>query len=157
MALSRSHDLLTIGNWESAGLHDLVDSALHPFEVVAGREERFTVVGEKVRLPPKTALPLAIALHEVATNAVKYGAFSTEAGEIAVDWSVMPNAAGDRLVLRWQERTGPPVLPPTRKGFGSWVIERGLAHELSGKVSLDYLSHGLACTIDIPVPLPVDE
>ena len=157
LALSRSHDLLTIGNWDGAGLHDLVDTALHPFEVIAGRPERFTVVGDNVRLSRKTTLSLAIAIHELATNAVKYGAFSNDAGTIAIDWTVVPDTAGDRLVLRWQERDGPPVTPPSRKGFGSWVIERGLAHELGGKVTLDYHSHGVACTIDIPTSDPVKQ
>ncbi|TPG42604.1 PAS domain-containing protein [Sphingomonas koreensis] len=152
LALSRSHDLLTSGNWEGAGLHDLVDTALHPFEVVAGRDERFTIVGENVHLPPKTTLSLAIAFHELATNAVKYGAFSNDAGKIAIDWTVTPGAAGNRLVLRWRERDGPPVTPPTHKGFGSWVIERGLAHELGGTVTLDYLRHGVVCMIDILAP-----
>lgn len=156
LALSRSHDLLTSGNWESAGLHDLVDTALHPFKAVAGHAERFTIKGDNVHLPPKTTLSLAIALNELATNAVKYGAFSNDVGKIDIDWEVVKEATGNRLVLRWLERDGPLVTTPTRKGFGSWVIERGLAHELGGKVSLDYLRHGLACTIDIPAPTEVD-
>ncbi|WP_174285335.1 HWE histidine kinase domain-containing protein [Sphingomonas bacterium] len=155
LALSRSHDLLTSGNWDGTGLHDLVDTALQPFEVIFGRPERFTVVGDNVRLTPKTTLSLAIAIHELATNAVKYGAFSNDAGTIAIDWTVVPDAAGDRLVLRWRERDGPTVTPPSRKGFESWVIERGLPHELGGRVTLDYHSHGVACTIDIPAPDPV--
>lgn len=157
LALSRSHDLLSSSNWEGAGLHDLVATALQPFEVVAGRAQRFTIVGDNVHLSPKTTLSLAIALHELATNAVKYGAFSNDAGEIAIDWKVASRSTGDRLVLRWQELGGPPVTPPTRKGFGSWVIERGLAQELGGKVVLNYLSHGVACTIDIPAPAAVDK
>ena len=156
LALSRSHDLLTSRHWEGAGLHDLVDTALHPFEVVPGRTERFTIVGDNVRLSPTATLSIAIALHELATNAVKYGAFSNDAGKIDIDWKVVPEAAGNRLVLRWRERDGPLVTPPERKGFGSWVIERGLAHELGGKVTLDYLSHGVVCTIDIPAPAEVD-
>lgn len=153
LALSRSHDLLISSNWDGAGLHDLVDTALEPFEVAAGRDERFTIRGDNVHLPPKTTLSLAIALHELATNAVKYGAFSNDAGTITIDWTVKPGADGKRLVLRWQEQGGPPVTPPTHKGFGSWVIERGLAHELGGKVTLDYLPGGVACAIDIPAPV----
>ncbi len=152
LALSRSHDLLTISNWQSAGLHDLVDTALEPFEVVAGRAERFTIRGDNVQLPPRTTLPLAIALHELATNAVKYGAFSNDAGTIAIDWAVTPGEQGERLLLRWVEQGGPPVTAPTHQGFGSWVIERGLAHELGGQVSLDYLPDGIVCRIDIPAP-----
>lgn len=151
-ALSRSHDLLTSGNWNGAGLRDLVDIAMHPFEVIGGRAQRFTITGDNLRLPPKTILSLAIALHELATNAVKYGSFSSDAGKIDIDWTVASGAAGDRLLIRWRERDGPTVITPTRKGFGSWVIERGLAHELKGNVTLDYLPHGVACTIDIPAP-----
>ena len=156
LALSRSHDLLTSGNWESAGLHDLVATALHPFAVVAGSAERFTITGDNIPVPPKTALSLAIALHELATNAVKYGAFSNDAGTIEIDWTIVSTASGRRLVLRWREHDGPSVTPPTRKGFGSWVIERGLAHELGGTVSLDFLGEGVACTIDIPAPAEAD-
>ncbi|WP_026046632.1 HWE histidine kinase domain-containing protein [Sphingomonas sp. PAMC 26621] len=150
LALSRSHDLLTHRNWEGAGLHDLVDTALHPFKVVAGCAERFTITGGNVHLSPKAALSVAIALNELATNAVKYGALSNDAGNVAIDWTVS-SAPQDRLVLRWREHDGPPVVPPTHKGFGSWVIERGLPHELGGNVTLEYLRAGLACTIDIPI------
>lgn len=152
LALSRSHDLLTTTNWDGAGLHDLVETALHPFQVVAGHVERFTISGDNVHLPPKVTLSLAIALHELATNAVKYGAFSNEAGSISIRWTVAPDTKGSRLIIHWQERDGPPVVPPTHKGFGSWVIERGLAHELGGRVKVDYLQQGLSCTIDIPAP-----
>ena len=152
LALSRSHDLLTSGNWDGAGLRDLVNTALHPFEAVSGRPERFAIAGDNVYLPPKTTLSLAIALHELATNAVKYGAFSNETGTVTIDWTTVPAATGDRLVLRWTERDGPAVMPPTRKGFGSWVIERGLVHELGGRVALDYQPQGVVCTIDIHAP-----
>ncbi len=151
LALSRSHDLLTSSNWEGAGLHDLVDTALHPFEVVAGHAERFTIVGENVHLSPRTTLALAIAFHELATNAVKYGAFSNEAGTIRIDWTVCAEETGSRVVIRWSERDGPKVTPPTGKGFGSWVLERGIAHELGGQVTLDYLTDGVVCTISIPI------
>ena len=150
-ALSRSHDLLSSDHWEGAGLHDLVDNALEPFRVAAGRAERFVVTGENVRLQPKTILTLAIALHELATNAVKYGAFSSESGTIEISWMVKRGPEGVRLVLHWDESDGPPVISPTHKGFGSWVIERGLAHELGGTVELTYPTDGILCTIDIPL------
>lgn len=152
LALSRSHDLLTKSDWDGVGLHDLVESALMPFQVVAGSAQRITVVGDNVHLSPKTTLAMAIAINELATNSLKYGAFSNEVGLIAISWAVLPEADGPRLVLKWQERDGPPVSPPTSKGFGSWVLERGLTHELGGRVTLDYPSHGLACTIDLPAP-----
>lgn len=152
LALSRSHDLLTSSHWEGAGLHDLVGVAMKPFAAVTGRAERFTINGADVQLPPQTTLPLAIGLHELATNAVKYGAFSNDVGTIAISWVAAPGAAGSRLVLSWEEEGGPEVTPPTHKGFGTWVIERGLAHELGGLVSLKYLPGGVVCTIDIPAP-----
>jgi PAS domain S-box-containing protein len=156
-ALSRSHDLLTRSNWEGAGLHDLVVTALLPFEVVVGHAERFSVTGENVRLLPKATLALAVALHELATNAVKYGAFSNSEGRIEVSWMSNPTSGGDQLVLCWREHDGPLVAVPTHKGFGSWVIERGLAHELGGIVALDYREQGVVCTIRIPATGQVEE
>ena len=152
-ALSRSHDLLSRENWKGAGLRDLVEGALEPFAVANGRSERFVIAGKNIRLPANEALALGIAFHELATNAVKYGAFSNEAGSILLTWAVEPMPEGDRLILRWQEKNGPSVTPPTRKGFGSRVIERGLPHELGGEVRLDYRTQGLECAINIPAPL----
>jgi two-component sensor histidine kinase len=151
LALSRSHDLLTSNHWTGAGLYDLVSVAMEPF-AGTGRAERFTMQGVEVHLPSQTALSLAIGLNELATNAVKYGAFSNDDGTIAISWDTTTAASGDRLVLSWLEEGGPPVTVPTHQGFGTWVIKRGLAHELGGTVSLDYLPRGVSCTIDIPAP-----
>lgn len=107
---------------------------------------------ENVRFPPKAALALGIAFHELATNAVKYGALSGETGSVRIGWTIEPGRDGNRLILRWSEENGPPVLQPTRKGFGSQVIERGLAFELGGTTDLDFRPDGLVCTIDIPAP-----
>jgi PAS domain S-box-containing protein len=151
-ALSRSHDLLTREKWEGAGLHDVVDAAMEPFGVANGRSERFSVTGENVRFPPKAALALGIAFHELATNAVKYGAFSGDTGCVRIAWTILPAPEGKRLILTWREQDGPPVTPPAKKGFGSRVIERGLALELGGTTRLDYRPDGVVCTIDIPAP-----
>lgn len=151
-ALSRSHDLLTQVEWDGAGLHDLLDAALEPFGVTNGRMERFVITGENVRLSPKATLALGIAFHELATNAVKYGAFSNLVGSIMIDWTINATPQGDRLVLVWQEKNGPPVRVPSRRGFGSQVIERGLAHELEGVVDLAYPADGVVCTINVPAP-----
>jgi PAS domain S-box-containing protein len=151
-ALSRSHDLLTRENWESAGLLDVVKAALEPFGIANGRSERFSVTGKNVRFPPQAALALGIAFNELATNAVKYGAFSGESGCVRVGWTIEPAPEGNRLILRWSEENGPPVAPPSKKGFGSRVMERGLALELGGATHLDYRRDGLVCTIDIPAP-----
>ncbi len=120
-----------------------------------GRAERFTVEGVNVRLSPKATLALGIAFHELATNAVKYGAFSNEAGTISIRWTIESKDGGRWLCLRWRENDGPPVKAPSRKGFGSRVIEQGLAHELNGKVDVDYAPSGMVCTLKIPVPLAV--
>lgn len=151
-ALSRSHDLLTRENWESAGLLDVVHDALAPFGVADGRADRIAITGNNVRFPPKAALALGIAFNELATNAVKYGAFSNEAGSILIGWAIEPAAEGNRLLLHWSEKGGPPVTPPSRKGFGSRVLERGLGHELPGTVRLDYRPDGLVCTMNLPAP-----
>jgi PAS domain S-box-containing protein len=152
LALSRSHDLLTREKWESAGLLDIVHDALEPFGVSGGRADRIAIMGENIRFPPKSALALGIAFNELATNAVKYGALSNAAGSILIEWTMETTPAGQQLLLNWKEKDGPPVAPPAHKGFGSRVIERGLAHELEGTIHLDYRPDGLVCTMDIPLP-----
>jgi PAS domain S-box-containing protein len=151
-ALSRSHDLLTREKWESAGLLDIVHDALEPFGVSGGRADRIAIMGENLRFSPKSALALGIAFNELATNAVKYGALSNAAGSILIEWTMETTPAGQQLLLNWKEKDGPPVAPPAHKGFGSRVIERGLAHELEGIIHLDYRPDGLVCTMDIPLP-----
>ncbi|WP_206073415.1 HWE histidine kinase domain-containing protein [Mesorhizobium wenxiniae] len=151
-ALSRSHNLLTRENWHSAGLLDVLHDALEPFGVTDGRAERLVIAGENIRLTTKAALALGIAFNELATNAVKYGAFSNGKGSIRIDWTTEPMSEGRRLILSWREKDGPLVAPPLRQGFGSRVIERGLTHELEGTVQLDYRPDGLICTMNIPVP-----
>lgn len=151
-ALSRSHDLLTREDWESAGLRDIVHDALEPFGIADGRSERIVIKGENIRFSPRAALALGIVFNELATNAVKYGALSNEAGSILIEWTKEPTPRGARILLRWQEKDGPPVKTPSHLGFGSRVIERGLAHELEGMVHLDYRPDGLACTMTIPIP-----
>lgn len=149
-ALSRSHDLLSHQNWEGANLRDIFDAALEPFRAADGLAARFRIAGPDVRLPPKATLALGIAFHELATNAVKYGALSNDAGIVAADWSINAATGGDQLNIRWHESGGPPVTPPDHKGFGSQVLERGLSHELGGTVSLEYRREGVACLIDLP-------
>lgn len=154
-ALSRSHDLLGREKWRGAGLHDLVVQALEPFSVTEGRIERFAINGENIRLSAKAALALGIAFNELATNAVKYGAFSNDAGTISIKWTLDEEPDGRWMCLHWSEKDGPPVTPPTRKGFGSRVLEQGLANELNGKVDLKYAPDGMICTIHVPAPLVV--
>ena len=150
LALSRSHDLLTREKWKSARLYDIVHDALEPFSAGDGRAERIMIKGLNVRFPPKAALAFGIAFNELATNAVKYGALSNATGSLLIEWTIEPSSDGNRLILRWVETGGPPLSPPSRKGFGSRMIEQGLALELEGTAHLDYAPEGLVCTMNFP-------
>ncbi len=153
LALARVHDVLTRESWEGAELSAVVADAIRPLESADGRASRFRVVGPALRLPPRLALSIAMALHELGTNAVKYGALSAEGGGVEIAWTVRREAE-THLHLRWAESGGPPVTKPTRTGFGSRLIERSLARELAGEVTLSYEPTGVVCTIDAPVPPP---
>jgi two-component system CheB/CheR fusion protein len=116
---------------------------------------RFTIVGDDVRLQPKAALTLALVLHELATNAAKHGALLADTRRIYIDWQIAPDMDGGggngrRLCLRWQESGGPPVVSPTRRGFGSRLIQRGLEQELDGEVHVEYEPGGVMCQIAMP-------
>ena len=149
MALSAAHDLLTRENWESASMRRIVEDAVAPHDAGSGR---FRTVGPDLRLPPKTAVSLALALHELATNAVKYGALSNEAGHVEIDWRSEERGGSQRLHFRWSEHGGPPVTPPSRRGFGTRLIERSLAAEFEGEVKIDFRIEGIVCTVDAPLP-----
>jgi PAS domain S-box-containing protein len=152
-ALSRSHDLLSREQWRSAGLVDVINDALAPFGGLDERSGRVEISGDDIRFAPKAALALGIGFNELATNALKYGAFSNEDGSVRIEWTVEPSPTGRRLHLIWTEKSGPVVVAPLRKGFGSQVLERGLAHELDGTVQLEYLSEGLVCMLNVPAPV----
>lgn len=148
LSLAQAHDILTRENWSGANLRDVVSKALTPFRA----EDRFTVAGPDVWLTPRAALAIALALHELATNAVKYGALSKQTGSVTLRWQTVLGTEGWTLTLRWTEQGGPPVKPPSRKGFGSRLIERGLAGDLGGEAKMDYRSTGLVCTIIASLP-----
>lgn len=143
MALSRVHDLLSEGVWEGASLSDVVRRTLEPY---VQDLSRLTVLGPAVHLVPNAAVTLNLALHELATNAMKYGALSVPAGRVDITW----RAEGAVLVIDWREAGGPPVEAPKRRGFGSRLIERGLAHEL-GEARLAFPPEGLWCQISVPI------
>ncbi len=148
VALAKAHDLLTNSNWVGADLGDIVAGVVEAHE---GQRPRFSVSGPPIALPPKLALSLSMALHELATNAVKYGALSNDAGRVDIMWSLAAQEDGRRLRLVWTESGGPPVRPPTRKGFGSRLIERCLAAEVAGVARIDYQPTGVVCTFDAPM------
>jgi len=143
-ALSRAHDLLTAENWEGASLGEVVDRALSPFRTDT---QRILAEGPAVRLSPKQALALSIALHELATNASKYGALSGDAGHIEVRWSL----ADGMIHCGWCEKGGPPVEQPHHAGFGTRLIQRNLATELGGSALIEYRPEGVVATITAPV------
>lgn len=151
LALSKVHSLLGRMSWDEVSLRDVVDQALQPFGRDDREAARFSVTGADVRLQPKAALTLAMAFHELATNAARHGALSTGAGRIDIAWQPEPKRPGNWLRLCWRERHGPPVAPPGHRGFGSGLIERELARELGGEVRLDYAPAGLVCEIVMPV------
>ncbi len=142
LALSMAHDILTREDWGGAPLADVIRAAV----VHNGEQGRFTIGGPDVRLTPQMALALSMALHELSTNAVKYGALSNETGFVEITWQVNRNGS-KRLELRWEEHGGPPVAAPTRRGFGTRMIEDGLTRDLEGSAHMDFQPWGLTCTI----------
>lgn len=155
IALAKAHDVLTAEKWEGADLAQIVADALR---LHGGEAQRCRCRGKAVRVIPRIALALSMVLHELATNAIKYGALSNATGTVNVSWAMIDTASAPadpqlRLNLRWEERGGPPVVPPSRKGFGSRMIERGLAGALGGEVQIGYKPDGAVCTLDIPLEL----
>ncbi len=150
IALSQTHNLLTEQNWESASLREIVDAELEAF---GGRERLDFDYARDLRLNPKATVAVGMAVHELATNAAKYGALSTPGGRVSIAWSTEPASpeTAARLRLRWTESGGPPVPPPTRRGFGVRLLEKGLAGELSGVVRLAYDQSGLVCAMTLPL------
>ena len=146
MALSEAHDVLTLRNWRSATVEETVARALRPF--MDGRENRIRFCGPDAELPPNKALLISMLLHELGTNAVKYGALSNLAGTVRLDWSL--KSADDCLRFSWAEAGGPAVAPPTRKGFGSKLIERALKTE-RGSAEMRFEPSGLVCVMDVPL------
>jgi two-component system CheB/CheR fusion protein len=143
-AMSRTYKLLTRMSWRHAPLLELVTQELH----AVAEADRFHVEGPAVKLNAKATLALGMTLHELTTNAVKYGAFSKASGRVAVTWST---DAQRMLTIRWVETDGPPATPPERRGFGSMLIERQLAFELHGKSESRFTADGLRVILQIPL------
>ncbi|MCW6511887.1 PAS domain-containing protein [Hyphomicrobiales bacterium BP6-180914] len=148
LALSKTHALLGSENWDRVGLRDILDQTLGTLGIRA----RVSIEGNDVPLRPKEALSLTIAFHELATNAMTYGALSTDGGTVDVSWRLEPMPNGDRVRLHWSESGGPPVTPPSSTGFGRRLIEGGLAQDLNGEVRLAFEVTGVTCEIAMPVP-----
>lgn len=146
MSLSRAHDVLTEENWQGANLDEIVGQAIMPYK--GGDPNRFQVKGPLVRLRAKMALSISMALHELATNAAKYGALSNGNGSVKITWHIERQEQHPFLRLEWRELGGPMVAPPAHKGFGSRLIEHGLAQDLAGGAKLEFLPEGLRCAIE---------
>ncbi|HVI30585.1 sensor histidine kinase [Phenylobacterium sp.] len=145
LALSWAHDVLTAEGWSGAEVAELVQRTLSPHE--GGGADRLTCRGPRVRLEPQIALAVSLALHELATNALKYGALSQPSGRVQVRWRAVRTDGGKALELEWRERGGPPVQPPSRTGFGTRLLRHGLAAELGEPVELRYEPEGLVCRL----------
>ncbi len=151
MSLSRAHDLLTQTAWHGAPLQKVVSAALEPFTAQAGR---IAMAGDAVELPASITITLALMLNELATNAAKFGALSTDAGRVEISWTAAPTKTqdGEGLIVDfiWQERDGPPVTPPKRRGFGSRLLAASAA-QIKGDLDAQFAPEGLRCRIRFPV------
>ncbi len=147
-ALAKAHDLLSLKSWDRAPLRDVVGTALGAFQ--EAHPERFLIDGpdDDVWLDANKSLLVAMALHELATNAVKYGALSNGSGQVLVSWERSERNGANGLIFSWRERGGPPVAPPGHKGFGSSLIQRALQAGL-GPTRLEFDPQGVACTLNI--------
>lgn len=149
-ALSSAHDILTEQKWAGADFRHVVRRALRPFNLDA--VDRLKLEGGQVRLGPRQALTLAMAVNELATNSVKYGALSDDGGSVALRWRRIRGESGMQLRFEWIESGGPPCAPPERAGFGSTLLTRILPGDFAGEAALDYSETGLKYTLSAPWP-----
>lgn len=144
-ALATAHDILTSRTWTTASIRAVIEGALTPHLPSA---DRVTLDGAEVDLDPRQALSMSMAIHELATNAAKYGALSSPDGRVDISWTFEPeDGDGAEFVFRWTESDGPAVILPNRRGFGSRLITKVLAADFAGTVSIDYPASGVVCTL----------
>jgi signal transduction histidine kinase/FixJ family two-component response regulator len=148
MALASAHDVLTRQHWEGADIYEVIRGALAAYRT-DGQEHRLQIDGPNIHLIPRAALALSLAIHELATNAAKYGALSNEGGCVHIHWQLTDTP--QTFSFAWVESGGPPVNAPQRRGFGSRLIERGLAQDLSGQIELEFKPAGVVCSISAPI------
>ena len=150
-ALSRAHNLLTQGNWSGVDLQSLIRDQL-----LIGPEpdQRISYSGPRLELQPRAAVHLGLVLHELGTNARKYGALKAPEGKLAVTWRIAARQTGSSLELTWEERAGPAVSPPASEGFGTFLIQRGLKHALGGEAHVTFAPAGVVCELRLPLPEP---
>jgi PAS domain S-box-containing protein len=145
IALARAHDLLTKRNWISAPLDGLLNDLVSPY---GSGDGRLHMAGPAVELTPQAALAMTFVVNELATNAAKYGSLGTSSGTLSLQWGIRQ---GEALELEWVEAGGPPVVAPTRQGFGSRLMRRCIESDLGGVLQLDYHSEGLRCHVAVPL------
>ena len=150
-ALGHAHDLLTQTHWKGTSLHQVIETALAPFSVYGGSQARVEVKGPQVWLNSNTAVTLTLAFHELATNAAKYGALSTNKGRVNIFWETQPAGEPQEILLQWRESGGPVVEAPSRKGFGTMLIEKVLAYEAEGEAKLEFLPTGVVFVFRLPL------
>jgi two-component sensor histidine kinase len=146
-ALAEAHNLLSRKKWQAAELSDVVSRVLQPYLMTS--TDRIKMVGPKVPLLPRRAVVLSMILHEIATNAAKYGALSNDTGSVTLGWEVLHEGAALQLRLIWTETGGPPVTAPVQRGFGSRLIERSARDQLGGEATVDFLPRGVVYTVTV--------
>lgn len=151
-AMAATHDLLVSSSWQSAGLKATVEAALNPFQMQEGAS-RFDLDGPGLEITARAAFALSMALHELCTNAVKYGALSQQGGRVEIRWEVAGAGEDRRFLFHWQERDGPPCHPPTRTGFGTRLVRAAFTSELDARTKLDYRPEGLRFELDASASL----
>jgi two-component sensor histidine kinase len=144
-SLARTHELLSRNHWQDVSLTEVVKREIAPYSA-----DNAIILGPAVTLKAAAAQAVATVLHEMATNAAKYGAFSGPSGRLFVDWRWLGNGSHSRLAIRWQESGGPAVSTPSQTGFGTSVIRELIPFELGGAVDLTFARDGLQCRLEIP-------
>ena len=142
-SLGRAHDVLSAKKWEGADIREIIEATMEPFASAA--PDRIRLSGPEVALSSRSVVMLSMVLHELATNATKYGALSTPGGRVAIDWALQ---GGDKVELFWSESGGPPVEKPDHAGFGSTLIERGFAAQIGGTATLRFDPKGVSCALE---------
>jgi two-component sensor histidine kinase len=148
-ALAEAHNLLSIEKWQGSDLQDVIGRVLQPY--LLNSQERVRMFGPRVPLAPRLAVVLSMILHEIATNAAKYGALSNDSGTVTLDWEIIEEDTKRKLRLIWTEAGGPPVSAPVQRGFGSRLIERSARDQLGGEATVDFLPRGVVYTVTAAV------
>lgn len=156
LALSKTHDLLTESDWNSGPLRQLIESEMAPYTMQM-EPKPYTLLGPNIKLKPQVVVPLGMAIHELATNAAKYGALSVPGGHVVINWNVDNDGPRTLIRLLWSEGGGPTVEQPTRKGFGTRLLRHSFQGDFGGNVILHYLPMGFQCVMEIPAEHIVDE